>query len=349
MPQDVLETEIQQDGTAIVSSPQVINFTTGLTVTEDPSGTAKVSAGAHHTAHESGGSDVVTFTESQVTNLVTDLAERIQGYGFFGSGVDGNVTLSANTTLTGDVEYQTVTVNTNITITLAGFRFLAWEAAGTGTLTLVDKGTAGGNASGSTKGSKADVRSAGYLPAPNQGADGGGAGANGSDGTGCLSSIIPVTTASGLVGKNSATKSGGAGGTKTTLASTSGGMRNYVNLQLWRAFASASLVTPLGHAGNGGSAGGASGGGGASGNNGGYAIVSIRKISGTLVIDVTGGAGGNGASDGSGGDGGNGGIIGFIYHQITGTVTYNYTGGAGGTGYATGTTGLTGVLISLQL
>jgi hypothetical protein len=299
-------------------------------------------------------SQVKKILKSEFSNLISSeleviAAERIMGYGLFGTGEDGNVTISVNTTLTRDMHYNVLTINTGIVLSTGGFRVFAWEIAGSGTIS--DKGGNGGNASSGTGGARyASTRSPGYLPAPNRGANGGNAGANGTGGTNSDNAI----GSNGIAGKNSGSHSGGTAGTANALAATSGGMRNYANLQLWRAFDSTTFVSPTGHGTNGGSAGGASGGGGASGDNGGYAMVFARTISGTITIDVSGGTGGNGAIDGSGGNGGNGGVIGFIYHIITGTITHIYTGGAGGSaggasGSIAGVSGNTGILISLQL
>jgi hypothetical protein len=288
---------------------------------------------------------ISTIEESQVINLVEDLNERLQGYGLFGSGIDGDITLTEDDTLTEDKYYGIVTVNADVIIHLNGFRFYAFEYKGTGNLTLSDKGADGGNAIGSNGGIVASVRNAGYLPTPNQGASGGNQGASASNGTSAIDSI----GSDGIAGKNSAGYSGGIAGAITPLSPNYGSIRNFFNLQLYRVFAPSDVIIPLGHAGNGGSAGGTTGGGGASGNNGGYAMVFIRTISGNLIIDARGGKGGDGSGDGSGADGGNGGIIGFIYHLITGTVTHLYIGGEGGTGDIPGDAGLTGILIELQL
>jgi hypothetical protein len=302
---------------------------------------------AHHTSHEEGGDDVIEFAQSQITNLETDLSNRIQGYGFYGTGSDGDVTLTENITLTRDMHYDTVTADVDITINLAGFRFFAWEVKGTGTITLSDKGGNGGNATATLGGTAATPRAAGYLPAPTVGKNGGAVNTNGIAGTAVSSSL----GSSGIAGKDSATKTGGAAGAATALSATSGGMRNFNNLSLFRAFTSTSLVTPTGHAGNGSSAGGTTGGGGASGNNGGYALVFIRTITSNIIIDARGGTGGNGYGNGAGGNGGNGGIIGLIYHIVgdDGSITCNYTGGTGGTGSTAGATGNTGVLITLVI
>lgn len=301
----------------------------------------------HHETHEEGGDDVVVFQQSQVVGLIDSLNERIMGYGFYGSGTDGDVELTDNLTLTRDMHYGIVTVNTNITINLSGYRIFAWQVTGTGILTLSDKGGNGGNATATLGGTAATPRAAGYLPQPTAGKNGGAVDTNGITGN----AVSNALGSNGIAGKNSASKTGGAAGTVTALAASSGGMRNFANLSLFRAFASSSLVTPTGHAGNGSSAGGTTGGGGASGNNGGYALVFIRTISNAVVIDVTGGTGGNGYGNGAGGNGGNGGIIGLIYHIVgnSGSVTCNYTGGTGGTGSTAGATGNTGILITLQL
>ena len=383
--------QVQQDGVTIMTSPQAFNFGDGITVEESPLGTAliqmegysegvpkatttifgtvKLSVDAvdpadpiatgdndprntddrnplhHHETHETGGDDIVVFAESQITNLTTDLSERLQGYGFFGTGVDGDVTISVDTICTRDMHYDTLTINAGIVLSKGGFRVYAWDIAGTGTIS--DKGGNGGNATASLGGVAATPRAAGYLLPPTVGKNGGAVNTNGVAGTAVSNAI----GASGIAGKDSASKTGGIAGVATALAATSGSMRNFANLQLFRAFAAAALVTPTGHAGNGSSAGGTTGGGGASGNNGGYALVFARTISGTITIDVSGGAGGNGYGNGAGGNGGNGGVIGFIYHMIAtgGSITHVYTGGAGGTGSTAGATGNTGILISLVI
>lgn len=339
--------QIQEDDVTIITSPVALNFEDGFTVTEDPLGTALIQITTHHETHEEGGDDEITLTEDQVTDLVSDLAERIQGYGFFGTGEDGNITLTEDITLTKDMHYDTVTLNSNVTIYMAGFRFYAWETAGTGTITLSDKGGNGGNATATLGGVAATPRDAGYLPAPTAGKNGGAVNTDGIIGT----DVENALGSSGIAGKNSASKTGGAAGTATALAAKSGGMRNFANLSLFRAFSASGLVTPTGHGGNGSSAGGTTGGGGASGNNGGYALVFIRTILNHIIIDVSGGNGGNGYGNGAGGNGGNGGIIGFIYNRIgdDGSVTHTYTGGSGGTGSTIGATGNTGILIVLNI
>ncbi len=386
--------QIQQDGHTVISAPEVIDFGSGITVTEMPTGTAKVDFGggetpvipkatatvygiaklsvaaedaedpvvvgdndernsdnryptSHHVSHEEGGDDVVEFAQSQITNLETDLSDKLQGYGFYGTGSDGNITLTGDITLTKDMHYNAITADVDVTINLAGFRFFAWEVKGTGTITLSDKGGNGGNATNTLGGTAATPRAAGYLPAPTVGKNGGAVNTNGLAGN----AVSGALGSNGIAGKDSATKTGGAAGAATALPAASGGMRNYVNLSLFRAFASASFVTPTGHAGNGSSAGGTTGGGGASGNNGGYALVFIRTITNNIIIDARGGTGGNGYGNGAGGNGGNGGIIGLIYHIVgdDGSITCNYTGGEGGTGSTAGATGNTGVLITLVI
>jgi hypothetical protein len=343
----------------------------------DPRNTDARYPSAHHTTHESGGNDEVIIAESQVTNLVYDLSNYLTGYGFFGTGADSTVIVGAgSTTLTRDMHYLNLTVPVGSLILSAGYRIYVQD-----TLTLngiiSDSGSAGGNG-GSTTGSAggsaglaASTRAAGYLPAPTLGVNGGAggtsgaAGSNGSNGTAIVNSI----GASGIAGKQGGFVggAGGAAGAATALAATSGGMRNFVNVNLHRAFASTSLVTPLGHGGNGGSGGGkgsgsfGGGGGGASGGNGGYVNIFARTIQGSGSISVIGGAGGAGGTStggggGGGGNGGNGGYLGLIYRGLYPSVNLLYTGGAlglggsGSAGYGTdGSTGSIGILIQLPI
>ena len=301
---------------------------------------------------------VQKFGENKLSGLSTDeipalitagFNSKIDGFGLWGSGIDDNITLTGDVTLTKDVQYQIVTPTTDLTIHKNGFKFYAWEVAPGGAVTIEDKGSDANNnnASATLGGTPGSVRSAGYLPAPTVGVAGGNANTNGNPGT----NILNALGLSGIAGNNSATKTGGIAGVATTLAAVYGGMRNFVNLQLWRAFGVSSLLSPLINAGNGSGAGGNSAGGGASGNNGGYVMAFIRKVSGTVILDASGGKGGDGYNlIGGAGPGGNGGVIGFIYHLITGSVTYKYSGGVGGNGYGgQANTGIDGILIALQL
>ena len=291
----------------------------------DPRNTDARTPLAHHATHEApSGSDIVIIAESQVTNLIYDLENYLRGYGFFGDGSDGDVNIFGTAILTRDMFYRNLIVPSGSNLLPSGYRLYVYD-----TLTLngviSDSGSVGGNGGNTTTGTAgfagiaSSVRAAGYLPASVAGANGGqgggtgGAGFAGADGN----SVLNAIGTNGIVGAQGGFGGGlgGAGGIVTVLPSTSGGIRNFVNVNMHRAFGSSTFVSFTGNAGNGGSGGGkgsgsfGGGGGGASGNNGGYLDIFARTIQGSGSISVLGGKGGDGGSSigGGGGGGGNGG------------------------------------------
>jgi len=102
---------------------------------------------------------------------------------FWGTGRDGNVTISATTTLTGDGHYQNLTVNQGVTLYTAGYQVFA-----TGTVTVNGiLGNMGGTATTAT------VPAAASSSVLGGGGNGGyassGGGADGGNGTSTLSSL----------------------------------------------------------------------------------------------------------------------------------------------------------------
>ncbi len=307
----------------------------------------------HHTTHEEGGNDEVQLAMSQIINLEATLANYLLGYGFFGSGFDGDVILNTgNTTLVRDMHYQNLTIPEDAFLVTGGYRIFVQDRlylSGT----IADSGSAGGNGGNSTTstggsaGISPSVRSAGYLPAPIRGGYGGvggtsgGAGSNGNNGNSTTNSIGSTGIAGSQGGYNGG--AGGSGGTRSALSALYGGVRNFVNLTLHRYFSSTGAGTYIGNAGSGGSGGGRGsgsmgGGGGASaGNNGGYIVLCARTIEGSGSISVKGGRGGNGGyatggGGGAGGTGGSGGYLGMVYRTLYPSVNIIYNGGDGGSG-----------------
>lgn len=281
----------------------------------------------------------------------------------YGDGSDGNVVISADTSLTTDMYYNNLTINTGKVLNPNGFRIFV-----KGTLTFLGTGkisVAGGDAgngvdatpgaasnnggAGGTKGT-AKYTSTGTLPQAYDGSDGGG-GASGNS-TSCSSnggagSAAGADIAKALSGAGSA---GGNGGQSSTANCTigsggsgrgiSGTIFNKINnaiaayflFDVYPAFAAFTNAGASGsggggesgRTGGGGHFGGGGGGGGGSGATGGVISLFARKI-----VTVNG----NVFLDVSGGNGGNGGNGGdATAAEPTGRYGGGGGGGAGGRG-----------------
>jgi hypothetical protein len=285
----------------------------------------------------------------------------------FGSGADGDVIISVDTTLTRDMFYNNLTINSGIFLNTAGYRvFVRGTLGGSGTIR--NNGGAGGNGGDGGElsgdaGTAGTATTGAYLPASIAGKAGGAGQSNGvARGTGTAGANITNSIGSngvaggqgGLVGPGS--NGGGAGGTVTAMPATAGTHYDLQMMILWRAFPdAASPISFRGGAGSGSGSGGQStataghgsgGGGGGSGGTGGCVLVCASVITGGFVVEAKGGAGGdggdggngvngfgarNGGGGGGGGGGGNGGIIVFIYSQNDSwTGSLDVSGGAGG-------------------
>lgn len=255
--------------------------------------------------------------------------------GAFGDGQDGIVTVAINATLAQDKYYQRVTVQSGITVTLAGFRVFASEYVNNNGGAITSNG---GNAAASVAGTGA---TAGTLR-------GGANGAAGGTGVGPAGTSLTTGAAPGAGGAGGSggagVSAGGAGGSVPTLAQ--------YRVRPRRAFsyfdagdadvAQASLYASFA-GGAGGGAGGGSGAlsGGGGGGGGGLMVIGAPGLLNSGTISANGGNGGAGAGGGNTGGGGGGGggivIIGRLLRRGNGTITVS-----GGTGGARGGTGVVG-------
>jgi hypothetical protein len=222
--------------------------------------------------------------------------------GIFGNGSDGNVTISSDTTLTRDMCYNDLTINSGITLTSAGFRI---RVAGT----LLNNGVICGGYEGS-----GGVGGVGGTPSSNPGSNGtvSATEGNGSGGAG------------GGGGGDSGGTSGATGGNGGT-----GGRKSRSIFIATYSLNNQGIISSSGEAGGNGTNGGASnwgsygiggaggGGGGGSGGNGGnlelfyFESINIGTVNYFGGIGGIGGNGGSGYVHGTGGSwgpaGGNGG------------------------------------------
>lgn len=266
----------------------------------------------------------------------------------FGSGKDGDATISSTTTLVRDMHYHNLVVNSGVTLNTANHRIYA-----TGTITI--NGTIACNACAIPGWFSAGQGGIGvwilsdtsWWAQPGEPGDSvrHSFGGNGGAGGGGFANTKPYVF----------DVAGGAGGTATRL----GGFWNQSSIQLTDTqyiSAATMLYASMGGAGGGG---GAPGGydtrlsGGTGGAGGGVVMLIAPTIVHNGSITAIGGSGGNGQVDGSygsggGGGGGGGGII-LVYKTKSGSGTTNVSGGAGGVGYRNGTAGSAGTVINIQL
>lgn len=246
----------------------------------------------------------------------------------FGDASDGNVTISANTTITRDMYYDTLTVDSTFTLDADGFIVFAKTAA------VINGNIAnnGANGSGTTGGAAAGSGTIG-------GGSAGGAGDTGANGV-AGSALSDGVGAAGGQGGNGGTGSGAAGGSVTAPTAAKGGTQ--IIKSLIRAVTGRLNDATIFNGGSGGGGGGrGSTTGGAGGGGGGVCLVIAKAVSGSGKIQANGGNGADGAAnDGGGGGGGGGGVVILVCDSVTG-VTLEAAGGNGG-GSGAGGGGLDG-------
>ena len=289
---------------------------------------------------------------------------------FYGTGNDGNATVSSGTTvLTRDMYYNNLTmsgtgkINTNgykifvantldLTAATAGAIFVSGGAGSTG---------GGGGSAGPVNGGAGGTRA--YTTAGTVGtATGTGTGGQGNLGAGGTGSGANANGLSnggnGGTGGNGGAGSVGAGGSGNGINSLSPVLILTPSTNL---IAGVSLINGGVDASGGGGGGGDNvsqygAGGGGGGAGGGVLFLSVNTINrgaGTAVgaIGATGGTGGQGgpgstnAGGGGGGSGGGGGWVYIMYSILSGTAAtgaIDISGGAGGNGGTAGTGGIGG-------
>jgi len=274
---------------------------------------------------------------------------------WYGDGSDGDVTISANTSLSRNTFYNNLTVE-------AGWRLNtnSWllcvkdntDIAATGVISC--NGGDGGDGTGAVQGAAgASTNSTGSLgysaPGGIGGAPGGSVGSQGgSHANGWITR--PATSCIGGHGGRGGGggNTGGTGGTiaQTNTPATGGDIHSMVGLLTGRCYAPGSngVIWRSGSGGGGGGgspSGGANGAGGGGGGGGGLMLFRTRTISGAGHVTANGGNGGDGYNappDGTGGGGGGGGGLLAVITQTPATTfaSYQATGGLFGTSYGNG-------------
>jgi hypothetical protein len=245
----------------------------------------------------------------------------------FGNGVDGDVTISSNTTLIRDMYYNNLTINSGIILTTDSFRIFVRN-------TLTNNGTI--DNSGASVPPSTGTGGAGHGDKTLRGSGNGGSGGGSSPGAGGGGGggIIVVATKT-LINNNLIKANGGNGGNGYTTGLEAGGA----------IAGGAGIAMTVSLGGAGGKGADQSGAGGAGG-----AIISARFLPNNFISAILGNSGmegyiGGGGGGGAGGrdniykgagGGGGGGVVILVYNSKSGGGTVTVTGGSVGTAPNTG-------------
>lgn len=274
--------------------------------------------------------------------------------GLLGDGVDGDVTISVNTTLTRDMFYNSLIVNAGVNLNTGGYTIFCKGSVTVNATGLITRnGNNGGNAATSSAGAAGAALAGVTTGTANAGAAGG-AGTTGNGGSGASSAAVSGEGGTGGVGGNGG---GGLGGATVGGSGGNSGVRSiryFRDVQPNWKYTAVGTYMPLGCGGAGGAAGGGDGvnlgrGGGGGGSSGGGVFILCDSLNNLGSIQAKGGNGGNGGGSalgnvggGAGGGGGGGGKIMILANTLTSRGTLDVSGGAAGTGSAGAGTGVAG-------
>lgn len=250
-------------------------------------------------------------------------------YRVYGYAEDGDVTISANTTLTKDMFYRNLTIDNGFTLTTDAYRIFVFE-------TLTNNGTIDASGSNGSPGTALAGGGGGSSKVSHSVAVGGTGGAGGTRSPAIAA--VAGTSVSGGGGNGGAGGSGSAaGGTVTTI------LNRQIDYDHLGVFSVSTAVYLFGGAGGGGGAAppAPENGAGGGGQGGGVLWVAARILAGNGLFKADGGNGGNSQNTvGRGGGGGGGGFIWIITDSTSvGSLTFSVAGGTNADSGATGSTG----------
>jgi len=266
------------------------------------------------------------------------------GLAIFGDGSDGDVTTTGDVTLTRDMFYNSLTVDTGHTLYPAGYRIFVKGTLTVNTGGIIDR--SGNDGSGTTGGA---ALAAGTLGGSGAGGD---TGAGGDGGAGGSGGGVMVIVAKNIVNNGTIRANGGAGvdGSATSGTHVAGNNGGSTNPSLG------------GAGGDGGDTGGSpnylggTGGTVTAAKTGKDAVIGIISESVQSLIKGGGGGGSGGCDDNTGGTtgtcgggGGGGGYILIIYNSASWNVeqALGGTGGAANGGQSAGSNGAAGTVVKI--
>lgn len=264
----------------------------------------------------------------------------------FGTGADGNVTVSADTSVVSDANagfkhFANLTVDAGVVLTLSGIVFVS------GTLTVNGTISANGTAATSTTGGAGGLGPFVTSNAAATGGNGGNTAGNvGQPASNPQSSNIIVFGGRGGTAGNGTSGSGAVAGVLATYSAsfTDLGARTNLHQVLTGVVVNRGSVANIVAAGTGGGGGGGDGtAGGGGGGGGGFLLIVARNVAGSGTIRSNGGNGFTPtAGNRGGGGGGGGGFVGMVTGSTSHSFTIQANGGTGGSGSGTGTAGANG-------
>lgn len=330
-PQDVIDERLDKDLCGLVRLKFPIDLDGYVSQDEkgQPNGVASLDENARVPIEQLPPMDYVPLTEKGVPGGVATLdnaghvpreqllkAPRVEM--LFGNGMDGNVTISSNTTLSRDMYYNNLTINSGRTLKTNGYKIFVKgiltnngiidNSGGNGTNGTATSVGIGGDSFGGGKGGDAVRGSSNTDGNPGIAGVGGGNGGNG-----------------GNIGTR--TEPGTAGRPATYTAS------DRAEFELLNTLYTTSIGGGSGGSGGSGYSNQYQGGGG--GGGGGRIHIYAKEILNNGTISAKGGNGGNGyvasTLSAGGGGGGGGGFVLLVYENYTGANPI-VTGGEPGTG-----------------
>lgn len=284
----------------------------------------------------SGTGDPEDLTAAQVLSILGSF-----GAGYFGTGLDGALTVAAGTTtLTQEGDYTTVVVQSGGILETAG-----WAVRATTSITVDSGGTirCNGNSSttsgGATGGGGSNRTYAQGTTGGNSAVEAGAAGTNATN----QPKNLPNTGATSGVGGAGGLGAGGAGGAAGTKSTTtdprSATVLPYI---LEGRYPGGTTQFPAGTGGGGGGGNGVANANSGGGGGGGIVGLAAPTITNSGAIEARGGNSANAGNNNCGtGGGGGGGYVVLVCRSFSGN-TPDVSGGIGGTPQGTGVQGSTG-------
>lgn len=326
-----------KDSNGVVQDYTASNGITALTGEVAASGTGSVAATISNAAVLA---KVLTgFVEGTGSISASDnILEAIQklaarrNSAWFAEASDGAAVLSSDFTMTRDMYWSTLVINSGVILRPNGFRIFARDS-------IENNGTIerdGNSAIGISGGLALPAGTLSSAPA-----GGGGGAAAGAAGGASATALGGIGGAGGL-GSGGA---GGAAGGLTLVLATAGGTELFNSAHRAQVmYTTTNVLVTFGSGGGGGGGDGVAGGGGGGAGAGGI-VISTRNLFGTGTIHANGGNGGQpaGGNRGGGGGGGGGVIVTITENNVTTTsLTLSVAGGVGGSGSGTGVSGASG-------